>query len=346
MKRNMDNSILTTLASINATILGIVFAVLVAFFIYSYQLLSQVKEQLSDLRSSTGQMMHLPTFYKVGAIDYSEYKDQNGLLDLSRIRRELSDLSPVSIPDNMKKRFSEIGIEMTKSDEETKFRATRLLDIINLLSISYPYSERSDIDKESLKLAVEPKRLEYDEQWKNDLVSLNGYLSWIWQGRRSEILTLISDYKKIHDAERRNEFDAERKKIIDDMKRAGRQMTETEAEGMLAPFRHEILFERIITDFFERVILIQNKITPQIKELSYKLNLFQQRLEIKKYLSLSLIFTLMMLIVGIFLPLFVHLYWNPPYIKTIELLFLIIIVLSYASIILAFLKKALEIKFK
>jgi len=123
-------------------------------------------------------------------------------------------------------------------------------------------------------------------------------------------------------------------------------MTETEAEGMLAPFRHEILFERIITDFFERVILIQNKITPQIKELSYKLNLFQQRLEIKKYLSLSLIFTLMMLIVGIFLPLFVHLYWNPPYIKTIELLFLIIIVLSYASIILAFLKKALEIKFK
>ena len=340
----MDNSILTTLASINATILGIVFAVLVAFFIYSYQLLSQVKEQLSDLRSSTAQMMHLPTFYKAGAIDYAEYRDQNGLLDFSRIRRELFDLSPVSIPDNMKKRFSEIGIEMTKSDEETKLRATRLLDIINLLSISYPYSERSDIDKGSLKLAVEPKRLEYNEQWKNDLVSLNGYLSWIWQGRRAEILTLISDYKKIHDAERRNEFDAARKKIIDDMKRAGRQMTEEEVEEMLAPFRHQILFERIITDFFERVILIQNKITPQIKELSYKLNLFQQRLEIKKYLSLSLAFTLMMLIVGIFLPLFVHLYWNPPYVKTIELLFLIIIVLSYASIILAFLKKALEMK--
>ena len=342
----MDNSILTTLASINATILGIVFGVLVAFFIYSYQLLYQVKEQLSDLRSSTAQMMHLPIFYNAGSIDYAEYADDNGLLDFPRIRRELHDLSPVSIPENIQKRFSEVGIEMTPSGEETKLRATRLLDIINLLSISYPYSERSQIDKQSVSLAIEPKRLEYDEQWRNDLVSLNGYLSWIWQGRRVEILRLISDYKKLYDDERQKEFDAEREKIVNEMKRTGRQVTEAEAEEMLSPFRHDIPFERIITDFFERVILIENKIIPQIKELSYKLNLFQQRLQIKKYLSLTLTFTLIMLIVGIFLPLFIHLHWNSPYIKTIELLFLIIIVLSYASIILIFLKKALEMKFK
>ena len=178
------------------------------------------------------------------------------------------------------------------------------------------------------------------------MVSLNAYLSWIWQGRRVEILKLISDYKKLYEDERQQEFDAMKIRIMDQMKGSGRQITVAEADEMLSQFRHDIPFERIITDFFNRLILIQNKIVPQIKELSFKLNLFQQKLQIKKYLSLTLTFTLIMLIVGIFLPLFIHLYWSPPYIKTIELLFLIIVVLSYASTILVFLKKALEMKFK
>lgn len=342
----MDSSILTTLASINATIISIVFAVLIAFFIYSYQLLSQVNEQLSDLRSSVAQMLNLPTYYKAGSINYSEYITKDGILDFQRIRRELHVLAPVSIPEHVKKRFGEVGTDST-SGKETKRRATHLLDLINLVSVSYPYSERAKIDeKGGVGLGFEPKRIDYDEKWKDTLIRLNGYLCWIWQGRRVEILRLISDYKKLYEAERQKEFDAQRRKIIDDMKKIGRQVIEAEVEEMLSPFRFDMPFERIVTDFFDRVTLVQNNFIPQIKERSYKLNLFQEKLQIKKRLSETLIFTFIMLIVGIFLPLFVHMYWNPPYIKKIELFFLIISVLSYASIILIFLKEALEMKFK
>jgi cytochrome c oxidase subunit IV len=342
----MNNSILTTLASINATVLGIVFAVLVAFFIYSYQELSKVWNQLSDLRVQIAKTMHLPTYYKIGAIDYAQYSTPDGSLNFEKIQRELHQLSPTSLPEAIKQRLLNNGINVPPSDEEVKERAARLIDLINLLSISYPYCERSQIDEKSIALSIEPKRLEYTQKWQNDFLKLNSYLSWFWQGRKNELRKLVLEYESLYKKEQLQRFNAEKQKILSEMKETGRPMSEAEVEDMLSNYHNDLEFERIVTEFFHRVVLIESTMVPQVKDLSFKLNLYESKFHVKGYLVISLIFSFVMLVAGIFLPMYIHLYWQPPYIKAVEFTLLLTSSITYASAILIFLKKAMEIKFQ
>ena len=342
----MSNTILTTLASINATIVGIIFAVVVAFFIYSYQVLTQVKEQLTDLRITTAKIMNMPVYYQAGSINYSDYVSEDGTLDYDRIRHELFDISPVTIPEGIRQRIINSGIELASTQDEIKTRATHFLDIINLLSVSYPYSEKSKIDKKSVALSLEPKRLEYDAKWQNDLISLNGYLAWIWRGRKDEIMKLMYDYKKLDRDERAQRLEAESQKIVQAFQKGGQNITAEEAKLRLQPFEYSIDFEKIVSSFFDRVNMVEANVVPQVKDLSYKLNVFQEKFEVKKYVVLSLVFAVFILVVGVFLPMFVHLYFKSPHIRAVEVTLLASTMLPYLVIIIMFLKKALAIEFK
>ena len=342
----MSNSILTTLASINATIVGIIFAILVAFFIYSYQTLTQVKEKLTDLRNTTSKLMNMPVYYKAGSINYSDYVSEDGMLDFDRIRHELFDISPVTIPEEIRQRLIDSGMELSSTQDEIKTRATHFLDIINLLSVSYPYSEKSKIDKESFALSIESKRLEYNEKWQNDLISLNGYLAWIWSGRKDEIMKLMHDYKKIDSEESARRLETESQKMVEEYQKGGLNITAEEAKLRLQSFEYSIDFEKIVSSFFDRVNVVETNVIPQIKDLSYKLNIFQEKFEVKKYVILSLVFTVFILVVGVFLPMFVHLYFKSPHIKAVEAILLASTILPYLVIIIMFLKKALSIEFK
>jgi len=107
----MKNTILTNLASINATIVGIIFAMLVAFFIYSYQTVTQVKEQLNDLRKTTAKIMHSPTTYWAGNIKYSDYVTEDKTLDYDRIRKEFLDINLTKMTV-----FGEVDVQKLLSD--------------------------------------------------------------------------------------------------------------------------------------------------------------------------------------------------------------------------------------
>ena len=342
----MSNSILTTLASINSTIVGIIFAVLVAFFIYAYQSLTQVKEKLTDLRSTTAKIMNTAIYYQAGSIKYSDYVSENGILDFDRIERELFDISPVTIPEEIRERIINSGMELSSTQDEIKLRATHFLDIINLLSVSYPYSEKSKIDKKSVAVFQEPKRFEYHVKWKNDLIRLNGFLAWIWNGRRNEIMKLIRNYSKIEHDERVKRLETESLKMVQEYKKGGQNISAEEAKRRLQPFKHSIDFEKFVSSFFDRVNVVEAQVIPQVKDLSYKLNLFQEKFKVKKYVVLSFVFAVFILVVGVFLPLFVHLYLKKPYVKAIETTLLTATILPYLVIILVFLKKALSIEFK
>jgi hypothetical protein len=65
----MEKSILTTIATINATFLSIIFASLSVYFFYAYPKISEYKEQLSDLRLNVSQIMDIP-YYRKGGTDY------------------------------------------------------------------------------------------------------------------------------------------------------------------------------------------------------------------------------------------------------------------------------------
>ena len=329
----MENSIMTTLASINATILGIVFAVLVAFFIYSYQQVSLVKEQLNDLRMRVSQVM-IPDFM-FGFINFAEYVTSDGILDFKRVIRELIELQPVIEPEHIKNLSSE------KIEEHT----TSLIDLIFLLSISYPYSDRGKINQQGgITMAPEPTLLEYSEKWRNDLLNLNGFLSQFWNNHNNELLRLISDYKKLLTDK---QFIAEKSKIMQKMKRAkGENLSASEIEEIIVVYQQDRQFERRVAEFFDRVILIKNTFTQQIKDLSYKLNFYENKLLVKEHITVALFVSFIMLIGGVFFPLFTYMYWRPPYIKGLELTILISSTLIYAVAIMWFFKKAIEMKFR
>jgi len=319
----MDNSILITVASINATILSILCAVLIGFYLYSYPVLFQIREKLNDLRYETAQIIKPSVYieYKDGAFDPSEYLGDDGLLDFSRIQKELFFLASGEIPEFMLK-LPVKGQNLSSSDLNKKVSIVRLINIVCMLRVSYPYTKMSNTDKQSLKSDEESQRIEYNDKWRDDLLKWNDYLSFFWKGRENEVLRSIHNEKEIIDP----------KKSPD--------------EGIGSKFNKNLFFERLVKDFFERVMLIQNNIIPQIRELSYKLNLLQEKFQIKMYLSVGLGISFIMLICYTFFPLFIHLIWKPPYIKAIELLFISTFCLVYGSIILFFLKQALQMTYK
>ncbi|MCJ7778303.1 MAG: hypothetical protein MUP16_08325 [Sedimentisphaerales bacterium] len=359
-KTIMDNSILPILPGLHATILSIFLAALVAYSLYSYQVLNNLTEHLKDLRTQVAQIMSGQSYIGTGSIKAQEYL-KNGTLDFLKLRKEL-------------------WFTLHMGDEKyIKQNAERILHIISLFAMMYPYSDRASIDeKGGMKIFSEPKKLEYDAKWKDDLISLNGYLSWMWEGSSKEILDLMSKYQPIRSEEEIKQKKVFQEKMIQDIKRGitdparqkelvqGIKQREEEEiqrmreqmnkygtfeslrkiEGEIPFYIVETNYSKIVSDFFGRVKFIESNIVPFVRDYSYKLDFFENKFRIKKYLVFALVFSLIMLFAGIFLPLFINLYWKPPYIKSVEVGFLIGTLLPYFIVLLLFLKQTLELKFK
>lgn len=313
-KSIMDNSILPILPAIHATILSIIFAVLIVFFFYSYQTVSNLKEQMNDLRTRVAQTMSgqicSPLNFKL-----EEYFKDNTLNHLNIVKK-LGELSSVMgsleitemVPTHP--RMSEDYIEKAIIES-----AEHLLGIITVLTYIYPYCERPK-DANGIPTGISDiMRKEYTPEWKSDLVRLNSYLSWLWRTRGEGITKLISEYDAIS------------------AKKDTKQ-------------RFRLNFPQYVADFFTQVQFIETQIIPELSEKSHKLNFYENKFEIKTHLIQSFLMAIFILVFGIFLPLFIHLYFKPPYIKQIELTLLIITLLPYLYYLLCYLKKILELEFR
>jgi len=313
-KSIMDNSILPILPAIHATILSIIFAVLIVFFFYSYQTVSNLKEQLNDLRTRVAQTMigqvRSPLKFKL-----EEYFKDNTLNHLN-IEKKLWELSSVMGSLEITKmapphpRMDEDYIEKAIIES-----AEHLLGIITVLTYISPYCERPK-NENGIPTGISnimPKG--YTPEWKSDLVRLNSYLSWLWRTRGEGITKLISEYDAI-------------------------------SAKKYAKQRLELNFSQFVSDFFTQVQFIEIQIIPELKEKSYKLNFYENKFKIKTRLIQVFLMAIFVLVFGIFLPLFIHLYFKPPYIKQIELTLLIITLLPYLYYLLCYLKKTLGLEFR
>ncbi|MBW7990317.1 MAG: hypothetical protein FVQ84_09930 [Planctomycetes bacterium] len=317
-KPTMDNSILPILPAIHATILSIIFAVLIVFFFYSYQTVSNLKEQMNDLRTKTAQnMIHLP-YFRPGAKEFNvEDYFKDNTLNLSSINQKLSEISSVMMSLEISKAIPIPHPSMGEDyiEETLVENAKHFVEIVNLLANISPYCEKITIEGKNIKFFGGAKRIKYDRKWQRDLISLNGFLFWLWRTKGEDIRKLMSEYDAIS------------------AKKNSKQ-------------RFGFTFSQFVSDFFTQVQFIETKIIPELREKSYKLNFYEQKFKIKTHLVLAFSVAIPMLVLGIFLPLFIHLYIKPPNIKLIELGLLIITVLPYLCILLYYLKKTLELKFR
>lgn len=309
----MDNSILPILPAIHATILSLIFAVLIVFFFYSYQTVSNLKEQTNDLRTRVAQTM-IGQIRSPLKFELEEYFKDNTLNHLN-IEKKLWELSSVMGSLEITKmvpphpRMGEDYIEKTIVES-----AEHLLGIITVLTYISPYCERPKNENGIPTGISNIIRKEYTPEWKSDLVRLNSYLSWLWRTRGEGIAKLISEYDAIF----------------------AKKHTKLE-------FR--LNFSKSVADFFTQVQFIETQIIPELNEKSYKLYFYKNKFKIKTRLIQAFLMAVFILVFGIFLPLFIHLYFKPPYIKQIELGLLIITVLPYLCILLYYLKKTLELEF-
>ena len=96
-KSIMDNSILPILPAIHATILSIIFAVLIVFFFHSEQTVSSLKEKMNDLRTKVAQAMSHQVCLPLKAASSFElekyFKDDS--LNLPNINSKLWEVSGV-----------------------------------------------------------------------------------------------------------------------------------------------------------------------------------------------------------------------------------------------------------
>ena len=310
-KSIMDNSILPILPAIHATILSIIFAVLIVFFFYSYQTVSNLKEQMNDLRTRVAQTMssqlrsplnfELENYFKDNTLNHLNIEKK--LWELSSVMGSL-EITKTAPPHPS---MDEDYIEKTIIES-----AEHLLGIVTILTYIYPYCERPK-DANGIPTGISNiMRKEYTPEWKRDLVRVNSYLSWLWRTRGEGFTKLISEYDAIY---------AKKHKF-------------------------RLNFPQFVADFFTQVQFIETQIIPELSEKSYKLNFYENKFKIKTHLVFAFLLAIPMLVVGIFLPLFIHLYIKPPYIKQIELGLLIITVLPYLCILLYYLKKTLELKFR
>ncbi len=317
-KSIMDNSILPILPAIHATILSIIFAVLIVFFFYSYQTVSNLKEQMNDLRTKTAQnMIHLP-YFRPGAKEFKmEDYFKDNTLNLISINQKLSEVSSVMMRLEIIKAMPIPHPSMGEDyiEETLVENAKHFLEILNLLANISPYCEKITIEGKSIKFLGGAKRMKYDRKWQRDLISLNGFLSWLWRTKGEEIRKLMSEYDAISAKKGANQ-------------------------------RVGFTFSQFVSDFFAQVQFIQSQIIPELSEKSYKLNFHENKFKIKTHLIQAFLMAIFILVFGIFLPLFIHLYFKPPYVKQIELVLLIITVLPYLYILLYYLKKTLELEFR
>ncbi len=344
-KSIMDNSILPILPGIHATILSIIFAVVIIFFFYSYQVLGNLNEQMNDLRTNIAKRMTTPVNYHAGRINYQEYFEDDSL-DLEKIRNDLLDLCPISVPEEIREEMIKAGINVRLTKEEVVDKALRILDIINIMKINSPYIKAGEIDGKGIKYFGGGKRLEYDARWKNDLISLNGDLYWIWKTRGKEILQIMSKFTKFYMKEEAQRFKAAQQKIMEKTNKNGEKSEEDNEIAMLNQYKFEVDFNGIVIDFFNRVKFIEENIVPTLKDSSYKLDFYENKFKIKTHLLTAFIVTISILVLGIFLPLVIHLWSKPPYIKGIELGLLTISLLPYLCLLLYYLMKTLQLKFR
>ncbi len=314
-KSIMDNSILPILPGIHVTILSILFAVLIVFYFYSEQTVSSLKEQMNDLRTKVAQTMYNQPRFPLNSSELEEYFKDN-TLNQTNIEKKLWELSSVMGSLEITKtapphpRMGEDYIEKTIVES-----AEQLLKMITVLTYVYPYCERPK-DANGIPTGISNIiRKDSTPEWKRDLIGLNFYLSWFWQTRGDGITRLISEYDAIS------------------AKKNTKQRT-------------RLNFPQFVADFFTQVQFIQTQIIPELSEKSYKLNFYENKFKIKTRLVFAFLLSIVMLIVGVFLPLFFHLYIKPPYIKQIELVLLIVTVLPYLCILLYYLEKALELEFR
>ena len=314
-KSIMDNSILPILPGIHATILSIIFAVLIVFFFYSYQTVSNLKRQMSDLRVKVAREMsdQICSPLKFELEDY--FKDNT--LNHLNIEKKLWELSSVMWQLELVKKCPQTPPGMGEGYIEKTIieSAEDLLGIITVLTYIYPYCERP-LNKEGKPSGVSNIiRKEYTPEWHQDIIRLNSHLSWLWRTKGDGFTKLISEYDAI-------------------------SSKNTEKQ------RFRFNFPKFVADFFTQVQFLETQIIPELNEKSHKLDFYENKFRIKTHLLVAFSIAIPLLVVGIFLPLIIHLWNKPPYIKGIELGLLIITVLPYFCLLLYYLKKTLELKFR
>lgn len=325
----MESNILSILPTIHATIITIVVTVLVAIFMYAYQVMHPIKDKLISLRYQVVTIIGMP-IYKSGKFNAYDYiKDRK--LDYSKIKNAFSGINIFSNIDIEKNYGIKSKLEFNVPLDIIINNSDLILNLITLISFHYPYN--CDID------------LEYTREWQEFLFKFNDYLLWYWQANKHGINELLRQREQYEIKEQKEIHEKALREYIISIEKDGGKVSDKEIENIRKEHHHVISFNfaKPVNEFYNKIIFIQENILPQIAENYSKLTLYQNIFKVKSYLSTSLIISIALLFLGVALPLFISIFYKPPFMKTIELLLLLTLVPYFIGLFIL-LAKVLEIR--
>jgi hypothetical protein len=266
----MENSILTSLAGIHAAVLSIVAALTIAFYFFAESQTHTLSEKLNDARHEVARTMTMPFLMRATSLDYGDYVNDDSV-DLPRIQRELLELCGY--------------VRGTPPQEELPApdRGERLIDLISLLSDTYPYADRLRRTGQGWSMA-EPQRKPYDRKWHDNLLAMNSVLLV----SKKPIVAEVAEFEKRDRQEHSPDYSADL------------SLQKADLGFFTGP-------TQMVADFYNRLEFIQTNVVPKIEDNAFKLSFYQERFKTKTRLVQMLVTAIMVFFAGILLPLVLHL---------------------------------------
>lgn len=304
-----QNSLLCTIAGIHGRFLSIICGILLVFYMYSYEQVATLEEQLNDLRLKVARMMSVSTFsFRDPVVNIQDYFDENGLITDKIVEAFNEQLG--FIPDmETEKVLTTSGINVSQTFQYEQ-HLNKLVSLISIVAHIYPYSTVSEkTSTGTVSLMYSDLRRDWDPQWQRDLAKLNLELVRIWRRKKPQIEKLL----------RKNEL-----ALVDDQinKRSNDVSNKLLIRKSLANIHREA-----IEPFFLIAELINSDIIPQLNDNSFKLQRHRTQQQAIGSLVYIGFYFVSVLLLGILIPLLLA--SRPVYSRKLVVTILVISILPY-----------------
>jgi hypothetical protein len=301
----MQSYILEMLPAIHGTIIGIGAAFFSAFAMFAYQKLQETKDELDKIILEV-ETFSTPSNY-IGSGNIKIIND-DGELDWDGKAKELIFYTKgiYSYLDYEEKYgIPRDNYHQVPSENEIINSCRDLCQMFHYLFTSYPFSGKSMVHVGEITNKInEKKSLPFDKKRLQEIERRIGFLSWCWEGSNKSLIKLGQECTNIE--RKQNQERAE--KNFNEMLKKIPEVSKEEKERLWVRFiqpssNQQIDYSQIIYDYFNKVLIYQEKVLPKLKEMINVHDTFNERFKVKSLTIDALLIFLFIFLLGVITPL-------------------------------------------
>lgn len=304
----MPNTIIENLPAIHATLIGVGAAFFSAFSIFAYQKIQEAKDELDSIFEEI-KSFSTPHII-MGSVDGKNSIVENGELNWDVKAKELLYHARSFFYDlDIENKYGPTTERNIRHQDPDKIFNTchSLCAMFYYLFSSYPFQGNSFLKIAELTDTAKTKNTQaFDREQINEIEKRIGFLYWFWSQSNQSLLALGRTCTKIqNERDAQDEQDSYRR-FCEEIARDG-DLPEEQKQKMWLKLRtprisNAINYEQIIVEYFNKIILYQEKFLPQLKNVFNIHQRYNERLNFKFTTKYAIKAFFLIFIFGIVLP--------------------------------------------